>query len=170
MNKVNYQPGAKTKSSTLYLCILVGMSGIPNTYNVRCRAVILHDEKLLVVKNVGVLDYYALPGGHIDHGEGPKECMSRELVEELGIAPQIGRLIFVHTFKDSRNNHCVEFIFEIRNSSEYVAHEEKEKSHAYEIEEVLWVRKNDDIKIFPEKVIKHIFDGVQTKDVIFISS
>ena len=43
---------------------------------IRCRGVILHEGKLLVVKHSEDLDYYALPGGHLEFGEDIKECLS----------------------------------------------------------------------------------------------
>lgn len=37
-------------------------------------------------------DYRDIPGGYIEHGESPKEATTREVQEELGITPPIGRL------------------------------------------------------------------------------
>lgn len=118
---------------------------------IRCRGIIINDNKLLVVKHSGGRDFYALPGGHLDYGENPKECIERELIEELGVKPIIGRLLFVYTYtKEER--HFVEFFFEIKNGSEYLLHEEKEKSHAYEIEEVLWVDSKSVPCIYPKEI------------------
>jgi len=57
-------------------------------------AVILHDGKLLVVKP-NYKDCWLLPGGTIDEMEAPYAAMQRELQEELGITPPIGRLLVV---------------------------------------------------------------------------
>ena len=46
----------------------------------RCRAIIINDDKLLAVKHVGG-NFYALPGGHLDEGEDPIECINREVME-----------------------------------------------------------------------------------------
>lgn len=40
-------------------------------------------------------DYRDIPGGYIDAGESPLQACVREVREELGIAPEIGRLLVV---------------------------------------------------------------------------
>ncbi|SIO89481.1 Putative ATP/GTP-binding protein [Nocardiopsis sp. JB363] len=40
-------------------------------------------------------DYLDIPGGYIEHGETPTQAAVREVKEELGIAPPIGRLLVV---------------------------------------------------------------------------
>ncbi|MFD6949469.1 NUDIX hydrolase [Nocardiopsis sp. TSRI0078] len=40
-------------------------------------------------------DYLDIPGGYIEHGETPTQAVVREVKEELGIAPPIGRLLVV---------------------------------------------------------------------------
>ncbi|CAL9612771.1 hypothetical protein SUDANB121_05686 [Nocardiopsis dassonvillei] len=40
-------------------------------------------------------DYRDLPGGYIEHGETPSRAAAREVKEELGITPPLGRLLVV---------------------------------------------------------------------------
>ncbi|MFV2195677.1 NUDIX domain-containing protein [Nocardiopsis sp. LOL_012] len=40
-------------------------------------------------------DYLDIPGGYIEHGETPSQAVAREVEEELGITPSIGRLLVV---------------------------------------------------------------------------
>ncbi|MET9796295.1 NUDIX hydrolase [Nocardiopsis alba] len=40
-------------------------------------------------------DYLDIPGGYIEHGETPSQAATREVKEELGITPPIGRLLVV---------------------------------------------------------------------------
>lgn len=52
---------------------------------VSLKAVILDDEgRTLVVKENG-RDWWDIPGGGIDHGEGIKEALARELYEEVSL-------------------------------------------------------------------------------------
>jgi 8-oxo-dGTP pyrophosphatase MutT (NUDIX family) len=53
-------------------------------YRLAVKAVIVHDHKLLVVKEAGD-DWWSLPGGGIEYSETPGQALGRELVEELGI-------------------------------------------------------------------------------------
>lgn len=40
-------------------------------------------------------DYREIPGGYVETGESPREACVREVAEELGIRPPIGRLLAV---------------------------------------------------------------------------
>lgn len=40
-------------------------------------------------------DYLDIPGGYVERGESPLQACAREVQEELGIAPPIGRLLAV---------------------------------------------------------------------------
>lgn len=55
----------------------------PKTYG--SRAIILHGNKVLLVKNINV-NHWSLPGGKIDSGENPEQCILRELKEELNLS------------------------------------------------------------------------------------
>lgn len=126
---------------------------------IRSRAVILHEGKLLVVKHGEDLDYYALPGGHLEFGEDVKECLSREIIEELGVKPEIGRLLYVNTFIDKNDTQPVEFFFEVVNGKDYLDTEKLERSHAHELFEIYWASPSNDINILPKKFAKDFNEG-----------
>jgi ADP-ribose pyrophosphatase YjhB (NUDIX family) len=121
---------------------------------VRCRGVIIYQGKLLVVKHEPNSPYYALPGGHMDYGETPMDCIKREIVEELGIEPVVGRLFYNNIFEQKdANKHSLELMFEITNGEDF-ANLEKirnlQRSHAFEIEEVTFVGKDEEIDLRPK--------------------
>jgi 8-oxo-dGTP diphosphatase len=65
-------------------------------------AVIEKDGKILIAKRKkGDLHggRWEFPGGKIDSGETPEECLRRELKEELGIEAEIGDFICASNFK-----------------------------------------------------------------------
>lgn len=65
---------------------------------IRVRGIIMDGGEMLLVKHAADADYYALPGGHLEWGEDVRECLRREITEELGIRPEIGRLLYVNNF------------------------------------------------------------------------
>ncbi|MFH1608876.1 MAG: NUDIX domain-containing protein [Patescibacteria group bacterium] len=126
---------------------------------VTSRGIIYHDEKILLVKHDESLDYFALPGGHIEWAEDPKDCIEREIIEELGVKPEIGRLLYVNSFvKDQK--HAIEFFFEIINVEDYLDTKKlKNSTHGHEIFEIKWVGKNDGIKILPKGISEDFLSG-----------
>lgn len=58
------------------------------------RAVVIHENKILVAKLKGAHSF--LPGGGVELGEGAKAALGRELQEELAITScQVGRFVGV---------------------------------------------------------------------------
>lgn len=53
-------------------------------YRVAIRVLILQDDKVLLVKESDD-DWWALPGGGVDHGETIETSLLREIEEELGV-------------------------------------------------------------------------------------
>jgi len=143
-----------------------------DTFRVRCRGIVIHDNKLLLVKHDNGNVFYSFPGGHLDYGEDPQACMARELEEELGVKADVGKLVAVFTFNDSkRNNEQVfEFFFLINNPEAFLFHEELEKTHDHEIGEVRWVSKGEELDVRTQEMFELWNDGsLGRNEVAFIS-
>ena len=71
-------------------------------YRKGCRAVILHQNKVLI-EYVPKLDIYTLPGGGVENGETLEDCVIRETLEETGydILPNQLKVSIVEYFIDS---------------------------------------------------------------------
>ena len=137
---------------------------------VRCRAIILHNGKMLVVKHPHNTSFAALPGGHLENGEDPKEGVAREITEELGVKPEIGRLLYVNTFRDGDKIQPVEFFFEVLNGEDYLNAEDLLRTHAHELAEILWVGPQDTVKILPAGLAEDFKNGtVLSNDVRFMN-
>lgn len=54
----------------------------PKTFG--SRSLVLHQNKILLVKNINV-KYWSFPGGRINLKESPEQCIKRELQEEVNI-------------------------------------------------------------------------------------
>lgn len=85
------------------------------------KAVIIRDQKLLVIKNTtDGQNWYILPGGGQDHGESLEDALKRECMEEASIQVEVGDILFVrdyisrnHEFAETENDaHQVEFMFQ----------------------------------------------------------
>ncbi len=123
-----------------------------NTH-VRVRGIIIYEGEILVVKHRKDDDFYALPGGHLEYGESVLECIKREMLEELGVTPVVGKLLYVNNFMDKKDDsQSIEFFFEITNGADYKNTSNLEKTHAFEIVELVWVKQSDDVKILPMQV------------------
>jgi 8-oxo-dGTP pyrophosphatase MutT (NUDIX family) len=59
------------------------------TRHLLARAVIRRNDRVLVVRAEGQSHTF-LPGGHVEDGEGLRDCLRRELWEELGVDARVG--------------------------------------------------------------------------------
>jgi 8-oxo-dGTP pyrophosphatase MutT (NUDIX family) len=64
-------------------------------------------------------DYWCLPGGGVDVGEPLLPALEREMVEELGIKPVIGNLLYVQQFVYG-DTEQMEFFFHVTNAEDYL--------------------------------------------------
>lgn len=90
---------------------------------VNVRGIIFKDGKLLAQQltpgSDGIVrDYWCTPGGGINDGESLHEGLHREMIEETGIAPAIGKLLFIQQFHDGSKEQ-LEFFFHIENPDDY---------------------------------------------------
>jgi len=78
-----------------------------NTIYPAMKAIILKNGKVLIMKRSMKEDHaqvlWDIPGGKIDFGEDPIDCLNREVMEESGIKIEIIKLLRVWSFlKDSK--------------------------------------------------------------------
>lgn len=88
------------------------------------RGVIYKDGKLLSQElapaaDGTTYDWLMLPGGGLEDGESLHQGLHRELIEETGVAPKIGKLLFVQQFNDGTKE-LLEFFFHIENPDDYL--------------------------------------------------
>ncbi len=132
---------------------------------VRCRGIILQNNKILAVKHYEGANFYALPGGHLEFGENTLECIKREIIEELGIEPKIGRLLYVNNLINE-SGQSVEFFFEITNADDYFDLKKLGGTHRDELVDICWVEKNDTKNILPEQIKTDLNGGTILSNIV----
>ncbi len=65
------------------------------TFNYRVAAILIHEGKLLAMKDERS-PYYYLPGGRVKLGENAEAAVLREVREELGIVGKISRPLWLN--------------------------------------------------------------------------
>lgn len=98
--------------------------------NVRAAGVIIHNNKVLVHKNVNS-DHYALVGGRIEIGENSVDTIKREIKEELGKDIEItGYISTIENFFEMKGSkyHEIMFVYKV----EFVNEEDKRIEYTLE--------------------------------------
>lgn len=90
---------------------------------VTVRGIVFKDGQILAQQlkpkeGEGERDYWCTPGGGLEASESLHQGLSREMIEETGIAPKIGKLLFIQQYKDHSKEY-LEFFFYIENPEDY---------------------------------------------------
>ena len=93
---------------------------------VAVRAIVTNGEEILCVKlkkfpgteSIEAQDFWCTPGGGVDIGEPLLEALEREMLEETGVIPVIGKLLYVQQFQHNDWEH-LEFFFHVTNFDDY---------------------------------------------------
>ncbi len=120
-------------------------------------------------------EYWATFGGGLDPNESLHDGLIRESVEELGIIPKIGKLLFMQQFiafhRDGRQTEKLEMFFHVENTDDYKNNVDLETAtHGHELSRVGFV----DSKVFflpnffQDIVVKEYIDN--DKPVLFVNN
>ena len=116
---VKYYQFKESEVDKMDLCLDVGEYKL----NIRAAGVIIHNNKVLLHKNVNK-DHYAIPGGRIEIGENSEETLRREIREELGKEIEIkDYMATIENFfeMDEKKYHELYFLYK----SEFAEEEDK---------------------------------------------
>ena len=89
---------------------------------IAARGIIYRDGKILVTRfkmeDGSESSWWGTFGGGVDPEESLHDAIHREMIEETGITPKIGKLLFVQQFSGEEMEH-LEFFFHIENTEDY---------------------------------------------------
>jgi len=89
---------------------------------VNTRGIIFRDGELLVTKfrqdDGSESVHWGTFGGGVDPLESLHDAIHREMIEETGITPKVGKLLFMQQFEDDEKE-FLEFFFHIENADDY---------------------------------------------------
>ncbi len=65
-------------------------------FNVRVYGVLINDQKQVLVSDELIRGsrYTKFPGGGLEHGEGTRDCLRREFLEEMNLKVEVGEHIY----------------------------------------------------------------------------
>ena len=105
----------------------------PQNRRINVRAIITKDGQLFCQKlknshSLHSAEFWCTPGGGIDFGESLHEGLTREMIEETGVKPVIGNLLFIQQFMDGEREQ-LEFFFHVTNADDYESLDLSSTSH-----------------------------------------
>ena len=110
---------------------------------VNVRGIIINDQgeifcQQLTANNGKGRNFWCTPGGGLEMGESLLDGLRREMIEETGVKPEIGKLLFIQQFAESGEqsahglNEQLEFFFLITNWQDYQHIDLEQTSHGVE--------------------------------------
>jgi 8-oxo-dGTP diphosphatase len=106
---------------------------------IACAIIVDDKSRTLLVRKANT-DFYMQPGGKIERGESPLDCLKRELMEELGIAFSDPQMQYVGQFAEvAANEHNV-----MLEADLYMIRHTFQPRVSGEIEEYIWLDAADE--------------------------
>lgn len=124
-------------------------------FNYRVAAIIIKDNKVLMISHNGVPYYYSI-GGRVKFNETSEEAVIREAFEETGVKFKIDRLGFLHEnfFEEEGTKefyHEIDFFYYLKSDEEFeVVCDSVNEYGNKEYFEWLPIDKLNEYKIYPE--------------------
>jgi ADP-ribose pyrophosphatase YjhB (NUDIX family) len=65
-------------------------------FNVRVYGILINDQKQVLVSDelIRGKQYTKFPGGGLEYGEGTRDCLRREFVEEMNLKVEVGKHLY----------------------------------------------------------------------------
>ncbi len=84
----------------------------PTRAAIASGALFVDDQDRIMLVKPTYKSFWDIPGGYVEPGESPAEGCAREVREELGIEPRIGKLLVADWAPTSKDGDKVLFVFD----------------------------------------------------------
>ncbi len=102
-------------------------------FQCKVRGVVLDGGKVLMCELARAeARFWCLPGGTLEEGETLREGLIREMVEEMGVKPDVGPLVSAQEIFTTDGRHVLDFIFLVRNVEDYRNLDLSKATHSFE--------------------------------------
>jgi ADP-ribose pyrophosphatase YjhB (NUDIX family) len=102
-------------------------------FQCKVRGVVIDGGKVLMCELARKdAQFWCLPGGTLEEGETLRDGLVREMIEELGVKPDVGPLLSAQEFFSSDGRHVLDFWFLVRNAADYRNLDLSKASHGFE--------------------------------------
>ncbi|SES42332.1 NUDIX hydrolase [Psychrobacillus sp. OK032] len=99
----------------------ISFETVEGRFNYRVAGLLIHDDKLLIMKDEDQ-SYYYVPGGRVMLNETSEDAVKREIREELSIEVNVKRLLWVNenffveaTLQEKFHEICFFYLVELKN-------------------------------------------------------
>lgn len=99
---------------------------------IKSRALILKDWKVFL-SEIEKAKFYCLPGWTLEDWETTRECVEREIMEELWVKAQVGPLAFMQEFIRDNWETVIDFWYLIENPEDFENLDISSATHAFEV-------------------------------------
>jgi 8-oxo-dGTP diphosphatase len=130
------------------------------------RALIMRDNKLLLVSNDG--DLWYTPSGRLENIESLTDCLQREILEETGLDAEIGDVIYVSEFFDEGNDlKKIEIYFSASVSHELLTYDQVDVSGSVKFKKFMTQAQINSQNVYPTFIRNLLFNQRLNRSSIY---
>jgi ADP-ribose pyrophosphatase YjhB (NUDIX family) len=143
---------------------------------IRVGGICVYDNKILLIHRINLgkeksdQEYYAIPGGGVEDGEGITRALIREMKEETNLDIKVGKLFYEMQDKDPKGDNRKHYYY----SCIYTTGEPKLREDSEEAREMklgvnfynpVWIdlKELQNIALFPKQIKQEIIDKFITE-------